>query len=105
MIRNIRNRFPAERWVRVVGLTTVGIAWITALLARTAALPSPEAPAVPDPPVAVAVATGAAGMPLLPGQGLVVLRSTPAPTPEPEVIVVPAPAGGTAPAATVSSGS
>lgn len=106
MIRAIRNRFPLERWMRLLGWTTVGIACSTAVVAKVVAAPLPD-PAVTAPPApqTVAVATASESAPLLPGQGLVVLRSTPAPVPEPEVIVVPAPAGAASPAATVSSGS
>ena len=103
MIRNIRNRFPAARWMRIVGWTTVTMAWITAVITRVAAAPA-EPVVVPDQAGVVTVTTVPDSIPLLPGQGLVVLRSTPSPTPEPEVVVT-APAGGSTPTASVSSGS
>jgi hypothetical protein len=104
VIRNIRNRFPAARWMRIVGWTTVTMAWITAVITRVAAAAPAEPVVVPDQAGVVTATSVPEAMPLLPGQGLVVLRSTPSPTPEPEVVVT-APAGGTAPTASVSSGS
>jgi hypothetical protein len=104
VIRNIRNRFPASRWMRILGWTTVTMAWITAVITRVAAAPPPAPEVVPDPAGAVAVTTVPEALPLLPGQGLVVLRSTPSPKPEPQVVVT-TPAGSSAPTASVSSGS
>lgn len=106
MIRNIRNRFPADRWMSVVGWTTVTMAWLTAIIARTVAAAPAESPQpVPDEAPPAAVQSVPAAAPVLPGQGLIVLRSTPSAIPEAEVIVVSAPAGTSSPTASVSSGS
>ncbi len=104
MIRNIRNRFPAARWMRIVGWTTVTMAWVTAVITRVAAAP-PAGTGWSRP------RSGHGDRRLLvppcrccPARDL----SSPldsGPTPEPEVIVAPAPAGGATPTATVSSGS
>lgn len=83
----IRKRFPSERRRRILGWTSVAIAWATALVARGIAAPDAGAAAPPPPiePTAATTTTTAVTLPTLPADGLVVLRYTPAPTPPPEV--------------------
>lgn len=105
----IRKRFPFDRSLRIVGWTTVTIAWIIAVVARTVGGPPPQAEPLPVAPAAQRTAPSPlAGVPAMPETGLVVLRSTSRPAPEPEVrtVVVTPPAGSAISAtATRSSGS
>lgn len=108
----IRKRFPASRVRRLLGWTSVAIAWSTALVARGLAAPPPEAEVAAPPPTTVPVATTTVpvAMPTMPEDGLVVLHYTPVPKPAAEVrrVVVTraasAPAQAPAPVVT-SSGS
>jgi hypothetical protein len=113
----IRKRFPWARRNRIAAWTAFGLAWTTALVARTVGAPAavvPETAEAPPPgPSVESVAPTAtmATVPEPPEDGLVILRYTPAERPEPEVrrVVVtqqaPAPTVTHAPTTQRSSGS
>lgn len=83
----IRKRFPAVRVRRLLGWTSVAIAWSTALLARGIAAPATTVePATAPPPTSAPVATTIhPTMPTMPTDGLVVLHYTPVEKPVAEV--------------------
>ena len=106
----IRKRFPWARRNRIAAWTAFGLAWTTALVARTVGAPAavvPETAEAPPPGPSLTMAT----VPEPPEDGLVILRYTPAERPEPEVrrVVVtqqaPAPTVTHAPTTQRSSGS
>lgn len=109
----IRKRFPTERRRRIVGWTTLAIAWVTALVARGAAAPAaPSEQVAPEPTiVSPELLATPAPLPTLPAEGLVVLHYTPVPKPEAEVRrvvvtrTVAAPASPARPTTVSSSGS
>ena len=109
----IRKRFPAERRRRIIGWTTLAVAWVTALVARGAATPVAPSEQVSPEPVVVQpqVIATPAPLPTLPAEGLVVLHYTPVPKPEAEVRrvvvtrTVAAPASSAQPTTVSSSGS
>ena len=108
----IRKRFPASRVRRLLGWTSLALAWSTAFVARgLAAPPASTAESAPPPATLPATATEVTStLPSMPEGGLVILRYTPAPKPAAEVrrvVVTRAPAAtavSPAPVAT-SSGS
>ncbi len=102
----IRKRFPQQRRRRIAVWTAVAVTWATAIVARALGAPSAQPVdmiAVPEPPGPAprAPVVPPSEMPVLPEDGLVILRFTPAPQAEPDVrrVVVTQSAPATSPAA------
>lgn len=105
----IAKRFPPGRRWRILGWTSVAIAWATVGVTKGLAVPvdQPESVAAPAPPAPVIAQPSVVAAPTPPADGLVVLRYMPAATPDPEVRRVVVTRAAPAPAATsvTSSGS
>jgi len=114
---SLRRLFP-DRWARILTWTAAAVAWGTAAVAVSAAVPVSQPPDPPatgsSQPAAPRAEATSAPLPETPPGGLVIIRYTPAGAPPAQVItqtvsvagaVASAPASSQAPATVASSGS